>query len=324
LSEHEKELEEVISATTIRTGCSPVINLFSRTADAIPLNHRTTDYRVIADARAEDSLEVYSIDHVSVDDQDGETRDFAPFYSVSHGTGAETGGYWHATRRPGPVDGDAGLFRNPSEMYLSLLDPTFSPWQSGRGLLYAEVTCFNRNLPEMLSHRRDAVPIQFSFAGAAGPVTDLVCCVAPTPVMRNHMGRKNLWPLVSQLSLNHLSLSSGEDAVAALQEILTLNDPKNSVQTTNLIHGVRSVQAQPCVQRMQTSFVRGTEIRIVMDDENFAGDSAWLFASVLSHFFTLYTSINSFSGLAATTVRRQTRGLKAWTWPVETGNRPLI
>ncbi|MCA9065048.1 MAG: type VI secretion system baseplate subunit TssF, partial [Planctomycetaceae bacterium] len=324
LSEHDKRLEDDVTPSAIRTGCTPVINLFSRTADAIPLNHRTTEYRIIADARAEDSLEVFSVDSVTVDELEGEPRSFSPFYSVSHETDSEGGGYWLATRRPGPVEGDSGLFRNPSEMYVSLLDPAFSPWNPGRGLLHMEVTCFNRSLPEMMSHRRDSVPIRFDFAGASGPVTAPECLVAPTPVLRNHMGRKNLWPLVSQLTLNHLSLTGGADSVAALHEILRLNDPKDSVQTTNLIHGVRSITAGPCVQRMQSAFVRGTEIRLLLDDENFAGDSAYLFSTLLNQFFSMYTSINSFSRLAATTQRRQTRGLKAWTWPVKTGDRPLI
>lgn len=335
LAEHNEDLEDSVSRETIRTGCTPIVNLFHRTADAVLLNRRTAEYRIIPDARAEGTLEVYSVDAVSMAEEGGEPREFSPLYSVKHGQSRTNpgngggpgvsggGGYWHSIRRPGSTEGDAGLFRSPSEMYLTLLDPDFSPRRSARGTLFAEVTCFNRSLPELLSHRRDAVPAQFGFAGAAGPVTGLQCLVAPTPVLRNHMGRAHLWPLVSQLSLNHLSLC-GDDGVDALREILRLNDPRDSVQTNNLIDGIRGVAAAACVQRLGTVFVRGTEIRVTLEDENFAGDSGYLFSAVLNQFLSLYTTINSFTRLAATTTRRQSRGLTPWIWTAKSGNRPLI
>ncbi|MBL8816383.1 MAG: type VI secretion system baseplate subunit TssF [Planctomyces sp.] len=323
LSEHNAELEDSVSRETVRTGCTPAVNLMTRTADAVLLNRRTSEYRVIPDARAEGTLEIYSVDRVSMTEEGNQTRDFIPLYSVQHGTSESSAGYWHSVRRPGATEGDSALFRSPSEMYMTLLDPDFSPRTSVRGTLFADVTCFNRNLPELLSHRRDAVPAKFAFAGAAGPVSGLECLVAPTPVLRNHMGRTHLWPLVSQLSLNHLSLC-GEDGVQALREILRLNDPKDSVQTNNLIDGIQSVSAVSCVQRIDTAFVRGTEIRILLEDENFTGDSGYLFAAVLNQFLSMYTTINSFTRLSATTTRRKSRGLNPWTWTARTGNRPLI
>lgn len=323
LAEHQTDLEDSVSKETIRTGCTPIVNLFSRTSDAIPLNRRTSEYRLIPDARAEGSLEVYSVDRVAVDDESGESRELLPFYGIDHSLAPKDAGYWYATRRPGPTDGDSAQFRSAAEMYISVIDRKFTPWTSGRGFLFTDVTCFNRSLPEMLSHRREAIPVQFGFAGPSGPVSLPECLVAPTPVLRNHMGRGHLWPLVSQLSLNHLSLS-GSDGAEALREILRLNDPKDSVQTVNLIAGIRALKSVPCTQRLGTVFVRGTEIQMMLEDENFAGDSAYLFSSVLNQFFSMYTTLNSFTKLSATTSRRNSRGLKPWTWSAQTGHRPLI
>ena len=44
-------------------------------------------------------------------------------------------------------------------------------------------------------------------------------------------------------------------------------------------------------------FARGTEVTLTFDERNYAGSSAFLFASVLSRFFGLHASTNSFTQL---------------------------
>ena len=324
LREHAAELESSVSKDSVRLGCTPIVNLFHRTADAVPLNYRSTEYRVIPDARAEDTMEIFSIDSVSVDDQDGNIREFQPFYSVAHASSADDTGYWHATRRPGPVEGDVGSLRNPTEMYVSLIDAQFSPLRPGRGLLYSSLTCFNRDLPEELTKQRDAGRIELEIVGGRGPVSEIKCLIAPTATLRRHMGRRNLWPLVSQLSLNHLSLVDCEDAVLSVREMLALNDPRESAQTKNLIDGLKSISSEKSVHRVNGAFARGTLISLMFDEENFAGDSVFLFAAVLNHFFSMYTSINSFTRMTATTQGRKAHGIESWKWPARAGNRNLI
>lgn len=317
-------LENEVSADTIRTGCTPAINLFDCTADAVPLKYRTTEYRIVPDARAEDALEIFSVNQVRVETDGGTMRPFHQFYSVSHAQASEDVGYWHAIRRPGPVEGDSGALDLPTEMYISLVDPAFSPRRVADGMLYAQLTCFNRDLPEELSKQRTAGQIQLEIVGGRGPVSEIECLVAPTPTLRRHLGRRNLWPLVSQLSLNHLSLMDSADAVAAIREILILNDVRDSVQTRNLIRGLESLRSEPLVQRVNGAFARGTQVTLLFEDQNFAGDSAFLFSSVLNQFFGMYTSINSFTRLSTTTTLRQSKKQGNWTWPAQAGDRALI
>lgn len=324
LREHAAEIESAVSRDSVRIGCTPIINLFRRTADAIPLTFRNSEYRIIPDARAESSMEIYTVDGVSVDDQDGVPRTYQPFYSVDHSSSADDTGYWHATRRPGPVEGDVGTLKDPTEMYVSLVDAEFSPRRPGKGLLYASLTCFNRDLPEELAKQRDASRIQFEMVGGRGPVSEIRCLISPTPTLRRHLGRRNLWPLISQLSLNHLSLTTSADAVSAVREMLTLNDLKESAQTKNLIEGIEKITSERCVQRISGAFARGTAIHVLFDEENFAGDSVYLFASLLSHYFSMYTTINSFTRMTATTHDRQTRGTESWKWAARAGDKTLI
>ena len=324
LKEYPKDLENVVSVESVRTGCTPVINLFDRTADAVPLTYRATEYRILPDARAEDAMEIYSVNAVRVEGEGGTVRPFRRFYSVEHAASSGETGYWHVTRRPGPVEGDEGSLNRATEVYVSLVDPEFSTKRPGEGMLFANMTCFNRDLPEELSRQRTARQIRFDIVGGRGPVSEIECVVAPTPTLRRHLGRRNLWPLISQLSLNHLSLMDSKGAVAAIREMLTLNDVRDSVQTRNLIDGLDTISSAPCVQRVNGAIARGTQINLVFDDDNFAGDSAFLFSSILKQFFGMYTSINSFTKLSATTKLRQSRKQGNWTWPAQAGDRALI
>jgi type VI secretion system protein ImpG len=323
LADAPGSLTNAVSRDNLRLNCSPAINLFPRTADAIPLNYRTAEYRVIADARAEDSLEIHSVNSVRFEDYSGQTIPVRPFYNSA--IASEDACYWHAVRRPGPVDGDVGVINQPGEIYISLLDPHFSVWNPGQGLLYAELTCFNRSLPESIGRGSPgASSLRFSPAEAGSPVQTIECLTPPTPVCRRHLARPSLWPLISQLTLNHLSLGSGQQSLPALQEILALNDPSETAETRILISGLRELRSSPGVRRVGSGFVRGVESELILDDESYRGNNPWLFASVLNHFLSMYISINSFSSLTASTSERKARALESWSWPLQIGNRTPV
>ncbi len=320
LREIPQEMTADVSTETVLTNCTPVINLFNLTADAVALNYRTTEYRIIPDARAEEAHEISTVNSVQLEDDQGNLRKLERFYSVNHGQTSTKTGYWHSTRRPGPQED--GNWNKGTEVWLTLMDPLFSPIRHNRGKLYTELTCFNRDLPEQLGQQRTLAQIRFETN--EGTVAAIECLVPPTATWRRHMGRRNLWPLVSQLSLNHLSLAEAGDAAEAVREILALNDVKDSVQTRNMVNGLHSISCESCVQRVNGAIVKGTLISMMLEDENFIGDSAYLFSLVVNRFFGMYTSINSFTKLEATTRRRKSQDKGPWTWPAQTGDRSLV
>ena len=75
------------------------------------------------------------------------------------------------------------------------------------------------------------------------------------------------------------------------------------------IQGILDVTGRPSYARVVgehgVSFARGHRVEITLDEEQFAGASVYLFASVLEHFLGLYTAMNSFSVLAARTRQRK-------------------
>lgn len=321
LREHDQDVASLLRKHSLKLNCTPIVNLFQETADAIPVSINTTEYRIIPDARTEHLNEVYDIDHVVIGDGEEEEEEFYPFYSVNHSS-VDHPSYWHAVRKPGPQSRDVGPIDEQSEVYLRFVDENFQLLSENQGYLQTRVTCFNRYIPEALA-KRELSQVRFSILGGLGPVSAVKCLVSPTKTIRRHMGAENLWPLISQLSLNHLSLT-GTQGTLAFKEILKLNDPRGSSNVQQVIEGILDISSNACVERVEGVFARGTEIRLLLDEESFSGDSAYLFCSVLDKFLAMYTSINSFTRLVAITNEDQDKGIAPWKWAPRAGNRSLI
>lgn len=105
--------------------------------------------------------------------------------------------------------------------------------------------------------------------------------------------------MISHLNLNHLSITGRGNETEALKEILRLYDFKESSVTNALISSIVSVNARsisaPLTVDGHATMCRGMEVEIVLDDTQLTGSSAYLFASVLEYFFSLYCSMNSFT-----------------------------
>ena len=67
--------------------------------------------------------------------------------------------------------------------------------------------------------------------------------------------------------------------------------------------------------------MRGLEVSIDFDEQNFVGSGVFLFASVLERFLALYASMNSFSQLVASTKQRE--GVLS-RWPPRAGEQIVL
>ena len=111
----------------------------------------------------------------------------------------------------------------------------------------------------------------------------------------------------------------------ALLEILSLYNFTDSDAIKNQLNGILEVNSRSCVRRVRQSLrfalIQGTEIMLHFDEENYAGSSVYLFANVLSHFFGLYTGLNSFTQLIVTTKQREKELAK---WHSRSGETSLV
>jgi len=315
--DHMPNLGDVVAPSTFRLGCAPVVNTFEQIAEPIRLSQTESEYRVVIDGRRQDATEVYSVDSVvSVSPDDPDPLVYRPFYSFKHEIDREQQRtFWYGTRRPSSRKGDAG-----TEVYLSLVDLDFKPTRPPVDTLTVHVTCTNRDLPARLPFGGERGLLDLE---RAAPLSRILCLTKPTAATRPRMGRGAQWRLISHLSLNYLSVCEG--GRDALQEILRLYDFSGSPVVRQQIAGILDVKSRRVVGRPGSmpwnGFCRGLEVTIELDEEQYVGTGAYLFASVLEKFLGLYASLNSFTQLVART-RQRKEPLKRW--PPRAGEQILL
>ncbi len=296
LESSDIELEHNINADTFVLGACPVVNLFEQRADPIKLDHTQIEYQVVPDARRPIGYEIYSVDKVTASTSTGEEIDYNPFYGLNHEHhDSENHSFWFANRRDSKMSNyerDDG-----TDIFLNLVDLDFNPNIPEDRTLVIQTTCSNRDLPAKLPYSADQPKLQC--VDSAPPCEKIRCLTQPTQTVRAPLRNHARWRLISHLNLNHLSLTGHDDATQALKEILRLYDFKESSVTRALIESIVSVKAHsissPLNINGHATMCRGIEIEIEIDDRQLSGSSAYLFASILEYFFSLYCSINSFT-----------------------------
>jgi type VI secretion system protein ImpG len=309
-------LESGVNADTIRLGCTPIINLFPLTSEPVLLTQRQQEYLVVPDARRRTATSIYSVDEVvAVTPGAAEPLRFEPFYSFRHGKEDGSQLFWHARRRP-----TAWAREDGTDVYLSFVDDSARMVHPDADAVTARLTCYNADLPSRLPFgdaRGD-----FEMPGG-GPITRIVTLVKPTSVVQPPLGKPQLWRLISQLSLNYISLEDG--GVESIQEMLRLHNVSETLSAEKQIEGVRAVRTRPMHARIESehgiTFARGHRVEVDFDEDQFAGGGVYLLASVIERCLGLYVSMNSFCVLAARSLQRKNLLRE---WPPRSGRKALL
>ena len=295
LSRSIETLERNVEHSSLVLSCTPGINSFFQRAEPIRLNELQAEHLVVPNARRTRTMEVLSIDRVTARTAKGQNRTYFPFYASSHEAGdTSSDGYWYATRRP--AQPSAGESDRGSEVYLCLVDLNGRRMSDQDWTLDVETTCLNRDLVARLPSR-DRMKLSISEGGGQINVT---CVVPPTPTYRLHDNTGYHWRLISQLSLNQLSLV-GAEGVQSLREILRLYNPSDSPATRNVIESVQRItyDRKSAVARVRggpgSGLCRGIDIDVWLDPDKLVGAGPFVFALVLERFFGLFATLNSFT-----------------------------
>lgn len=312
-------LLEKLGAEHFKLCCTPVVNLFRQRAEPIRVTHASVSYPVVADARRAWAFEVNSIERVACvrETQQGETiREYRPFYSLRHGErpgGAER--YWTAHRDPLVAERSPGY-----ELELSIVDLDFDPVMPTSDVLSVDTVCSNRDLPTQLVYGAPAGDLTLEGGSVARRIALLR---KPTRSPRFDNGRGLQWRLVSHLALNHVSLIQG--GVGALREMLRLYDLSRSAASTRLVDGITSLEQRPVTSWLPgphfASAVRGTQVRLGIDEGHFVGSGIHAFVGVLDRFFALYVHANSFTQLV---VLSSNNGEELIRCPARSGESTLV
>jgi len=316
-SDRRQTLELGVNAKTFRLGCSPIVNLFSHVAEPILIDHTKYEYQIVPDVSRRRATEVFEVSKVvSVNPQSQDITEFEPLYSFHHALSrSKVQAFWRSARRASGHRDDEG-----TEVYISLVDLSQRPVRPNVDALMVTILCTNRDVPARLPFGNEAG--DFEFEGAA-PLKKIIALIKPTDTVRPPLAKDSLWRLISQLSLNYLSLvDGGRDA---LQEILRLYNFPGSTYAAKQIEGLVSLNSRRHFARVLSedgmAFCRGTQVEMEFDEDQFVGSGVYLFAAVLECFLGLYVSMNSFSQLRAKT-RQRKEILRQW--PPRAGRKILL
>ena len=309
-------LDRHVTLDSLQLGCSPIVNLFDQRAEPIALTHERAEYLVLPDTRRHATREVFAITEVSLGEPGRDGRTVLPFFASHHAADPERQRlFWTSQRRR------LGETDDSTDVTLSIVDADLGPASPTDGVLSVAVTCLNRDLPRRIPFGANRPGVMM--VDGATEVAGVRCLTPPTPTLRPPPARRAGWRLISQLSLNHLSLTGGAAGADALREILRLHDVSDTPETRAVIEALHSVHSTRASARLPGSgaICRGVDVAIELDTARLEGSGVYLFASILDRFLALYASMNSFSRLQ---VRLSGRADAMTRFPPRAGDRPLL
>lgn len=282
-----------LSKRHLLAGCTPVVNLFRQAGVPITYNQLSADYPVLAHGSQPQAYEVYSVDRVNMVRQNGSGQlvtEFRPFYSLRHGEESVMGkGHYWMMRH----DETLAICSPGHEKSIALVNADSEPLEIERTFISVDLHCTNRDLPSSLKIGASDGDLFVPGTGQPGVIRLLR---RPTRPVRLANASGMHWRLISHLTLNHHSLV--QEGAAGLREMLTLYDFAPSPVSRRQIGGIVALEQSETTAWMRhrrgSSLVHGTEIRLTLDEEAYAGAGLHLFIQVLDEFFALYVQLNSF------------------------------
>lgn len=294
----------------VKLYCTPIVNLFKQDAVPIRLDGKQDEYLLIPGEYSRDNACVFSVDSVTGWHPGGlGYQTYVPFESFEHDgdTHVSTGAPSYSIRQRSSAQ-HAGF-----DTWLGFNNGL----AANRQTLSVELTCTNHNMPGLLpigaiNQPCEQTPQGLSFRNICVPTTSY------SPPLDHDF----LWRLISNMSLNYLSLSD----INALRMILETydlpryHDRQAQKVSDKRLGALRSVE-HTAVDRLHRGLpFRGLRIDLTIDPEGFLGQGdVFVFASVLNEFFALYASLNAFHELRVISTQGD-----VYLWPPRMGQQPLL
>ncbi|MGY2374104.1 type VI secretion system baseplate subunit TssF [Pseudomonas sp. SDO524_S393] len=295
----------------IKLHCTPIVNLFKLDAVPIRLDGKQDEYLLVPGEYKRGNAGVFSVDGVTGWRPGGQGyQAYVPFESFEHDhddgeTSAQLPSYSIRQRLSAQHDG--------LDTWLSVSNGQARTQET----LSIELTCTNHNLPRQLlagdiNQRCEQTPEFLTFRNISAPTTSF----APP------LDQAFLWKLISNMSLNYLSLTDIHALKVMLQtyDLPRYHDRQAHKVSERRLDALRSIRHE-AVDRLHCGLpLRGLRIDLSVDSHGFLGQGdIFVFASVLNEFFALYASLNSYHELRVTSTQGD-----VYLWPPRMGQQPLL
>jgi len=300
--------------------CTPAVNLFTHDADPITLDGKAIEYIIRPSDYKQEHYEVFSIKSVtgrrpSTNDINDSKRIYSPFESFQHEIerSHERKALYYRHRVGESVT------KSGFEQFISFVredETSYLPEENET--ISIETICSNRNLPEALAIGDICIPTEMTPS-----YVDFKNITQPTPPLRPVLDGSLHWKLISNLSLNYLSMLELEplSAIIRAYDFRATEDEQAKRHLQQRLAGIESVTTSPIDRLVKGLPIRGIFSTMTINAENFHSEGElYLFSTVLSHFFALFSSINAFHVLEVVNSANN----ETYSWPLQKGIQPLI
>ncbi|MDF5705566.1 type VI secretion system baseplate subunit TssF [Aeromonas hydrophila subsp. hydrophila] len=300
--------------------CVPAINLFQHDSEPVNLNGRQAEYPLKASYRHADSFEIFSVDQVegwvegNLGRSRGTPRIYQPFESFQHQIerAKQRLALYYRVRVKEAVSGDGFehslSFVRGDETTTVELDESIS----------VTLTCTNRSRAARLKVGSVCVP-----TGSSPSFATFRNLIRPTLPLRPALDGSLHWTLISNLSLNYVSLLRRDALVQVLRtyDFPALHDKQAEQASRKRLAGIEEIETKPVDRLVRGMPVRGLKSVLSIRQSAFGSEGElYLFSTVLAHFFSLYASVNAFHLLEVVNLDNKER----YQWPVQIGQHSLM
>ncbi|MFZ7236309.1 type VI secretion system baseplate subunit TssF [Avibacterium gallinarum] len=313
-----------IRKSTFRLHCTPAINLFKHSCEPLRFDGDKDEYLLKGSYSHPEWYEIFSVDQVSshVENTNNKargprhssTRHYLPFESFEHQIEYAKG----RTELYYKVRAKDALFEKGFDHYISFVrgDEVISLGKTES--ISINVTCTNREIPTNLKVGDICIGTETNPA-----IVEFKNITRPSMPLHPLLDGTLAWKLISNSSLNYLSLLE----IEALKEIIRTYDlpswhsRRNANMSQKKLDAIKSIETKPIDRLFKSVSIRGLQSTLYIKQSEFNSEGEmFLFCTVLSQFFSLYASVNSFHKLKVINLDNQA----SYEWPIQIGQHQLM
>ncbi len=302
----------------VQLHCSPAVNLFDHNADPIILDGHESAYHLRPSSRMPHHFDIFSVEKVQGTrvgrGGNEKVREFPAFESFAHEVERMEGrsvAYYRTRLSPNPAT-------QRLAHYISFIAEDETVSSDASETITTDLLCTNAGLPEALAvgdicERNQHSPEFTEFSNLTEPTSSI-----PPPT-----DGSLYWILISNLSLNYLSLNDAESlrTIISTYDFRAYHDRQAELVGRQREKGIINIETKPYDIFHKGLPIRGLRSVLTLKESAFETEGEmYLFGTVISEFFSMYASINSFHELE---VRGQESG-ESYRWPIRNGRSPLM
>ncbi len=280
----ELELSNKLNQNNFRLFCTPAINIFKTDAVSFSKSNQEEEYQV---ALSQDSQsEIYSILKVKGwATNQNRYQEFLPFELFEH-TEQKQSYYSKRVKLSDDNKRVKSFIRFAPEI-------DQQSYLNKKMTISIEVLATDKNIPSTLG--LGAIN-RFDSSSTVSNVS-IKNITTPSKSFLPPIQGDFLWRIISNMSLNYLSLENIKTFRTLLEsyDFIGFSDSLQRKHTQSMLLGLTDISFRPMEILHQGFPIRGIEVTLEMNPDRYASfGEAYLFASIINEFLILYNSINSF------------------------------